>query len=406
MGAKNLKAICVRGSGRPEVSEDMKALRSELTEKLKGPDSPASWLFDAGTPIIVDWTNGVGVLPTRNWTSGSFEAAERIGHEPVIAQLVRREGCFNCPVNCGPHVQAEAGAFPGAEAGKLEYETIGLAASNTGNDDFSSIVRFNELCDDLGLDTISTGAAIAFAMDCAERGLINSPLRFGDSEGQAALTEDIGHARGELGAVLARGIRSAAAEWGIDPAVVPVMEIKGLEFPAYDPRGSIGMGLAYATSDRGACHMRSWPIAADALAEEDAQDPFAPEGKAALVAGEQDGNSAEWSLVGCDFVGHGAEDACRMLASLGFPISEEEYALLGTRIWNLVRLFNLREGWTSADDYLPAALANPLTDTGRALAPAAFEQMKREYYQVRGWDEEGRPPAALVRDLGLEEYGL
>jgi aldehyde:ferredoxin oxidoreductase len=403
MGSKNLKAIAVSGGRAPETSAEAKLLRSELSAALTGPDSAAGWLADAGTPAIVDWTNGASVLPTRNWSSGSFEGADKVGHESVIANLVKREGCYNCPVNCGPHVKATEGAFPGAESKKLEYETLGLAASNTGNADFSSIVRFSELCDDLGLDTISAGAAVAFAMDCAERGLIDHPIRFGDSAGQARLTEEMAYRRG-LGAELADGIEKAAQAWKIDDSQVPVFSIKNLEFPAYDPRGSVGMALAYATSDRGACHMRSWPIAADALAEEEAADPFAAAGKAAFVTKEQDENSAEWSLVGCDFVAHDAEAACRMLAAVGLEMSVEDYERLGTRIWNLVRLFNLREGWTEADDRLPKAIANPLSDSGRSLPPELFETMKKEYYEVRDWDERGRPSAALLEELGLSGY--
>jgi aldehyde:ferredoxin oxidoreductase len=403
MGAKNLKAIVVRGGQAPEIPAEARELRKELSARAKAADSGASWLFDAGTPVIVEWTDGVNILPTRNWSAGSFAEAAAIGHEPVLANLVRREGCYNCPVNCGPHVKAPSGAFPGAESKKLEYETIGLGASNTGNSDFSSIVRFSELCDDLGLDTISAGAAVAFAMDCAERGLIDDPIRFGDPQGQARVTEEIAFRRG-IGAELANGIEKAAAVWGVDDTKVPVFAIKNLEFPAYDPRGSVGMGLAYATSDRGACHMRSWPVAADALADSDPADPYAAEGKAAFVAREQDENSAEWCLVACDFLAYGAEDACRMLASLGWNLSLQEYESLGTRTWNLVRLFNLREGWTAADDYLPRAIAKPLEDSGKGLAPEVFAQMLSEYYLVRRWDEAGRPSTELLAELGLEIY--
>lgn len=403
MGSKRLKAIAVQGGKSPAVSEEAKALRKEFSKKVQAKDSDASWLFDAGTPVIVEWTDSVNILPTRNWTSGSFEGSVEIGHEAVLDNLVSREGCFNCPVNCGQHVKAKKGAFPGAEADKVEYETIGLAASNTGNSDFSNIVKFSQLCDDLGLDTISTGAAVAFAMDCAERGIISDPIRFGDSEGQAKLTEAIAYKRG-LGAVLANGIRPAADEWGVDDSEISVFEVKGLEFPAYDPRGSIGLSLAYATSDRGACHLRAWPAAYEALSDDEDADPFGTEGKAEAVIGEQDDNSAEWSLVGCDFVVFNTEDACQMLNSLGIQIGEDEYRQAGKRIWNLVRLFNLEQGWTAADDSAPEALRNPLEDSGRSLDFKAFETMKEEYYQIRGWDKGGRPTPELIRELGLENY--
>ncbi len=403
MGSKNLKAIAVRGTGRPAISEEVKGLRGEFSKRIKQEDSDSSWLFEAGTPIIVDWTDGVHVLPTRNWTSGSFEGAEAIGHEAIKAEREAQVGCYNCPVNCGQQVKAMSGAFPGAFADKVEYETIGLGASNTGNADFSSIVKFSELCDELGLDTISAGAAIAFAMDCAEKGLIEHPIRFGDSAGQAELTQAISDRSG-MGADLADGIRAAAEKWGIDREKVNVFEVKGMEFPAYDPRGSVGMAIAYATADRGACHMPSWPIAADALGEDDAADPYSPEGKSEFVIGEQDENTAEWSLVGCDFIVYGAEDAAKMLGSLGIQMTPEEYLRMGRRVWNLTRLINLREGFTAADDAVPPGLDKPLEDSGRVLTPEVFAQMKSDYYRLRGWDEAGRPTAQLLAELDLEEY--
>lgn len=404
MGSKNLKAIAVKGAKAPAVGEEAKNLRKRLSKKIQAADSASSWLNEAGTSAIVDWTNAVSTLPTRNWRSGSFEdAAALVGHEPVIANLISREGCFNCSVNCGTHVRAREGAFPGAETDKLEYETIGLGATNTGNGDFSSIVKFAAQCDELGLDTISCGAAVAFAMDAAEHGYIDHPIRFGDSQGQARLVEDIAYRRG-IGAQLADGIRSAAKAWGVDESTIPVFETKGLEYPAYDPRGSVGMALAYATSDRGACHMRSWPIANEALSADENADPFGPEGKGAFVMGEQDENCSEWSLVGCDFIVYDADDATAMLKSIGIEQSVEEYRRMGTRIWNIVRLFNLREGWTSEDDYVPKAIHNPLDDSGRALTPEVFESMKKDYYAARRWDEAGKPTQALIQELELGDY--
>lgn len=405
MGSKNLKLIAIRGDRGAKLSAQARELRKELSKKIQADGSPSSWLAAAGTPAIVDWTNGVNVLPTRNWHAGSLEnAAALVGHVPVVESLLSREGCFNCPVNCGPHVRAKEGAFPGAEAGRLEYETIGLGAANTGNGDFSSIVRFGALCDELGLDTISCGAAVAFAMDAAEQGFVDDTIRFGDSRGQARLTEDIACRRG-LGAQLADGIRSTAKAWAVDEMKVPVFEVKGLEFPAYDPRGSVGMALAYATSDRGACHMRSWPIGNDALCgDENAADPFSPDGKAALVIAEEDENAAEWSLIGCDFIEYTGADASAMLQAVGIEMSPEEYLALGRRIWNLVRLFNLRRGWKAEDDCMPRAIHSPLEDTGKFLSAETFQYMKADYYRMRGWDAQGRPSPELIAELRLGEY--
>lgn len=401
MGAKNLKAIALKSRRRPLVPLAVQELRRELS--LRAKEGPAAGpLARVGTAVGVALMNEVHVLPTRNFRAGSFPDVEAVNDEAVSSYRVGQDGCFNCPVRCGINVRAPLeGAFPGAEAPRLEYETIGLGASNTGNRDFSSIVTFSALCDRLGLDTISAGAAVAFAMDCAERGLIESRIRFGDGAGQALLAEDIAHRRG-LGQILADGVRAAAVAWGIDEKVVPALHVKGLEFPAYDPRGSVGMGLAFATSDRGACHNRSWPIGREALSADPAADPFGPGGKAAGVAADQDASSVKWSLVVCDFLGYDLALAARMLDALGIHTSPLDLSRLGTRIWTLIRLFNLREGWTAGDDTLPAALALPLEDSGRRLSPEVFRSMLGEYYAVREWDSEGRPTPGLLVDLGIQ----
>lgn len=345
------------------------------------------------------------LIPTRNWRGGSFEGIDRVGGEAVAANLVASEGCYNCPVRCGKHVRVDpalGGAFPGAEAFRIEYETIGLAAANTGNGDFTSIVHFSDLCDHFGLDTISTGSVVAFAMDCAERGLIDHAIRFGDSVGQAALVEDIANRRG-LGAILADGLRTAACRLGVGPEV-PVVEVKGLEMAAYEPRGAVGMALAFATADRGACHNRSWSTADDAFSADPSIDPWSAEGKAARVIDDQDRSSANWSVAFCEFIQHSDEEAARMLRSVGIELSAEDFVRAGRRIWNLTRLINCREGWTSADDRLPTALLNAQIESGKAVSAGVFEQMKAEYYRLRGWDENGRPGRALIESLGLGEH--
>ena len=272
------------------------------------------------------------------------------------------------------HVRAreDEGAFPGAESRRLEYESLGLGASNTGNGDFSAIVRFCATCDSLGLDTMSTGVATAFTMDCAERGLIDSDLRFGDSRGQVQLAMDIAHRKG-LGDTLAHGVRHAAEAWGVDDSEVPVMEVKGLEYPAFEPRSSVGMALAIATSDRGACHCRAFPVANEALSSDPDADPFGASGKAAMVMAEQDQKTADWCLVTCDFLEYGRSEVLGMLAAIGMEMTNDEYQRMGARIWNLVRLINVREGWTAIDDTMPPALTRPLLDTGRRLDRAPLK---------------------------------
>jgi aldehyde:ferredoxin oxidoreductase len=404
MGSKRLKAIALRGSRQPKLDAAGARVRRDLMRHIKeGPmQGPTP---DVGTTIGIDWFNQVNVLPTRNFRSGSFEGVDRINHEVVRNQTVKREGCFNCPLRCGMHVRArdDEGAFPGAESGRIEYESIGLGASNTGNDDFSAIVKFCATCDSLGIDTMSAGVATAFTMDCAERGLVDSTLRFGDSVGQVKLAEDMAHRR-DLGAVLADGVRHAADTWNVDEHEVPVMEVKGLEYPSFEPRSTVGMALAMATSDRGACHCRAFPVGSDALSSDPDADPFSSKGKALVVKAEQDEKSANWCLVVCDFLEYERSHVLAMLNAVGFNMDDSDFERLGARTWNLVRLLNLREGWTGRDDSFPPSLSQPLLDTGRRLDPSTFEEMKSEYYSLREWDEEGRPTDAVIKALDLELY--
>jgi aldehyde:ferredoxin oxidoreductase len=407
MGAKGLKAIAVRGTASmPRLSAESRAFRKEFSAHLLDEGTVAASLLRSGTASYAEPMSMGHLLPTRNWRGGSFDGIDNVGGEAVAANVVTSEACFNCPVYCGKHVSvnpSQGGVFPGAEAARVEYETIGLAAANTGNADFTSIVHFSDLCDRLGLDTISTGSVIAFTMDCAERGLIDHPVRFGDSAGQAALAEDIAFRRG-LGAVLADGLRATARHFEVDPAVVPVVEVKGLELAAYEPRGAVGMALAFATADRGGCHNRSWSTADDAFSSDPEVDAWSPEGKAARVIADQNMSSANWSVVFCEFIQHTPEEAARMLRSVGIQITGEEYVRAGERIWNLTRLINLGEGWTEADDSLPAALSRPQADSGKVVPRGIFETMKADYYELRNWDEGGRPTAALIQALGLTEY--
>jgi aldehyde:ferredoxin oxidoreductase len=404
MGSKNLKAIAIKGSASPKISDEAKEVRRVMSARASA--DGFTFLTDVGTPLIAVWTNAVNILPTRNWTSGSFADLESIGPDAIRSNRVRREACYNCPIRCGNKLRVErgGGAFPGAEAEKLEYESLGLGGSNTGNSDFSGLVSFVKLCDELGMDTISAGACVAFAMDAAEKGYIDHPIRFGDAVGQVKLAEDIAYRRG-IGAVLADGVKRAAQTWAVDDTDVAVAEVKGLEFPAYDPRGSVGFSLAYATSDRGGCHMRSWPAGMDVLSQdENPADPHDPAGKAAYVIGEQDLNNALWSLVACHFLHYKPSEAVLMLKTLGFDTAEEEFLGIGRRIWNIVRLFNLKQGWAKQDDCAPAFLSKPLLDTGFTVPPETFDAMLTDYYAERGWDGDGRPTPELIGELELQRY--
>ncbi len=404
MGSKMLKAIAVRAdkqSALKKMPEKLRELREYHLKRLKE-DEEVSWARDFGTPVIVDWSNEAGVLPTRNFSEGSFEKAEDVNVEAVRKIEIGRRACYLCSVACSRWVKVPEGVFAGYEVEGPEYETIALMGSNTGVGDLGAIVAFNNLCDRYGMDTISTGEVIAWAMECTERGVYDFGVRFGDAEGALDLIKKIAF-REDVGDILAEGVKAASQKVGGAEFAV---HVKGLEIPGYDPRGSIGMALAYATADRGGDHLRAWPIAYEAFGE---MDPFSPDGKAEIVIKEQNENSVLWSLTSCDFVKYSAEDAVEMLNAVGFNLTVDEYLKIGEAIYNLVRLFNVREGFGRKEDTLPARFREPIKGgaaKGRYIKPDDFEKMLNEYYKLRGWDEDGIPKPETLERLGLKDLGI
>lgn len=396
MGSKNLKAIVARGKG-PALLDGIRKLQRKHNQRLASGDPAVEWLGRAGTTTLVQMCNEAGILPTENWTRGGFEGAAGIDADAMLANLESRSSCYLCPVACHMNTKARAGPFAGATSLGPEYETLALAGSNTRVSDLGAVIRFNSLCDALGLDTISTGAVVAFAMECSRRGWIGDNIPFGDGAALVDLAGRIARREG-IGDVLAEGVARAARRIGGGCGCAAV-HVKGMEVPGYDPRGTWGMALAYATSDRGACHLRAWPVGRDAFGKE---NPFTTEGKADVVIAEQNENSAEWCLIGCDFAAYPARDAAEFLSTvIGYDVSEEEYVKIGERVYNLTRLFNVREGFGRKDDIMPARFEKPLP-SGRAIKREDFEKMLDEYYKKRGWAGDGVPTKQTVRRLGLD----
>ena len=278
-----------------------------------------------------------------------------------------------------------------------EYETLCLGGSNCEINDLEQVMRFNRLCDDLGLDTMSTGNTIGLAMDLTESGVHDFGLRFGRAEAYLAVVTEIAQLSSDRGRDLALGAAKLAAKYGADGEAA---HAKGLEMPAYDPRGNYGMGLAYATSERGACHLRAFTITAD--------DPFKVKSLVRDVIDGQNGNAAKWCMCLCDFWGSvdTALMAEMLTAGLGRQVSAEDLDRAGERIWNLIRLYNFKAGFTAADDVLSEKMAkNALKNgphEGRVLSREVLEEMKALYYHLRGWDTEGRPREEKLRELGLQ----
>jgi aldehyde:ferredoxin oxidoreductase len=396
MGAKNLKALVVRGTGGVTVG-DAAAFQRDLlalqNERILTADN--AWTYEEGTPFLVDLVNAAGALPTRNWRAGQFEGAGRIDSAQLLRIRTKIRACTQCPLAC-----RQVHRFGDQVCEGPEFETLGLCGANCGVADLAGIAAFNRACDEAGLDTMSTGAVVALAMDLCEKGAADYGLAFGDTAGYLAAPGLIAR-RESWGAELALGARDLAALKG-RPELAP--HVKGLELPAYDPRGTFGMGLGYATSDRGACHMRAFTAADDILGGDAPADSLA--GKPALVVEQQDFSALAWTGVWCanmyldvDFI------ATHVRHLWARDVTDEELLAAGARIWNLGRLLNLREGLSREDDRLPAILGVPHADgaaAGRTLGAAEFQAALDEYYRLRGWDAEGVPSEETLTRLSVD----
>ena len=392
MGAKNLKAIAVMGTGTVTVGdartfqEDVRILHEQhvFTEEN-------SWAYEEGTPVLVDAINDAGLLPTRNWSAARFAGAASINSEAFRRLRINKRSCYQCGVAC-----RNVHSVGGTVGEGPEFETIALCGANCGIGDAEALVRFNYECDEQGLDTISTGAVVALAMDLAEKGIHDFGLRFGQTEGYLQAPAAIA-GRDGVGSELALGVRALAARYGRPDLA---MEVKNLELPGYDPRGAFGMSLAYATSDRGACHRRSFTVMDEILTG--ALPPDSLSDKAAYVIEAQHSWSVRSTGVFCDFIFGDCTPVATLMGHVwGREVTVDELMLVGERIWNLGRLFNVREGFTTRDDSLPALLleTQPTDSTAKPIGAKPFLRSLQEYYMLRGWDEAGVPTKAKLRTL-------
>ncbi len=410
MGSKNLKAIALRGTGGLPMANVQQVIELQAKQIAKLPDSAGAQVrINYGTTSTFPITNAAGMLPTRNFQSGTFpEAVNVLDAEGIKKITIGNAGCYGCIVPCARLVEVQKDKKRLSIEGP-EYETLAMLGSNLGINDPAFVVEANLLCDELGIDTISTGAVLGFAMECVERGLLDDPavadLRFGNAEAALRALKDIAYRRG-AGDLMAEGVRTMAEEIGRGSERF-AMQVKGLEFPAYDPRAGFGTGLTYAVTARGACHRRAWPPAREVLG---GVPPYTIEGKAAMVKEMFDERCIYHSLLVCDYAGSGlaipfSEYAEFIAAVTGFRYAEQDLWEAADRIETVIRLFNLGAGLTRADDTLPARiLEEPLPDgpaQGQLFGREGLETMKDEYYALRGWDEEGVP----LPDT-LDHYGI
>lgn len=413
MGSKNLKGMAVWGTGGIKAADNEKLLAKLKNDFMARKDSKiAQGRMKYGTPMTLNITNEAGMLPTRNFQTGVFPGAEdKLGAEGVAAYTVASRGCYGCITPCSKVTKVSKGKYKGEIVEGPEYESLGLLGSNLGIDYLPAVIKANRLCDQYGIDTISTGGVVGWAMECYEKGILSREevdgldLRFGNDEVALALIEKIGKREG-IGDLLAEGVKIAAERVGKGSEKF-AMHSKGMEFPAYDPRAAFGAGLTYAVTPRGACHRRAWPPAVEVLG---GVEPFTVEGKAEIVRDQFNETLIFHSLLICDFPGKfipiSIKDYAEYLTLLtGLEYTEQDLMDLAERSETQIRLFNNREGKTRNDDTLPERVfADPLPDgppSGQSIPREGFEKMLTEYYHLRGWDGQGIPRASTIEKLGL-----
>lgn len=417
MGSKNLKAIAVFGDAEVPYSnlEAFNTANKEAFNLMQKSDltKKGGSLYTYGTASLVNVINEHGIFPTRNWQTGVFETAEKISGETLAeTRLIRRTACWGCPVACGRWTRIEKGPYKGTEGEGPEYETIWSTGASCGVDDLDMITTAHWLCNRYGLDGISAGSTVAFAMECYERGLITKKdtggidLKFGNAEAMVKVIELMGKGEG-IGAILQDGSRAAAQKIG-KGAEKFSMSVKGLEMPAYDPRGAKGHGLAYATSNRGGCHVRAYMISPEILGLPEKLDRFSGAEdvkKIQMLKTFQDFNAVVDSVGVCLFVtfGIGAPEFVRLLKPCtGWDWTVESILELGDRIWTLERAFNAREGFGRKDDTLPdRLLVAPMPDGPAEGHVVPIEPMLDVYYKIRGLDDEGHPTWDKMKETGL-----
>ena len=401
MGSKNLKAIVVEGQekNRAADQDQFKFMLYETGKLLKASPLTSQALPEFGTAVVMNVINEIGALPTRNFQQSQFEGADKIsGEEITDTILVKNQACWACPITCTRITKTKSDK----EGEGPEFESAWAFGAQCGIDDLNTITEANYLCNDLGLDTISMGNTIGCAMELAEKGLIQEPLRFGQADRLLDLIRDTAYRQG-LGIEMAEGSYRMAEKHG---APELSMSVKKLEMPAYDPRGMQGQGLVFATGNRGACHETGNMLGPEVLAIPRLIDRFATQGKAGIVSVHQNSAAVVDSLVYCKFANLAVAEeffARTLTAVTGEYFTADDLMMVGERVWTLERLYNLRAGFTKADDTLPnRMLDEPVADGPSEGFTVKLDPMLEEYYAFRGWDQNGVPTPETLKELSLE----
>jgi aldehyde:ferredoxin oxidoreductase len=354
-----------------------------------------------GTNVLMNIVNEIGALPTLNGKTTTHVDAELISGEEIREKyLVEEPTCHACPVACKKLVEIKEGPHAGVKTESFEYETAWALGSNCGHADPGAIAKLLDQCNDYGMDTIELGNVFSMAMEASELGFLNEGISWADTDRMIDLTEEIAHAASDLGRTLARGAAGAATSLGCPDLA---NSVKGQAIPAYDPRGIKGIGLGYATSNRGACHLRGYTVASEVAGIPVQTDRLKPEGKGELLKVFQDLHAASDSMDLCKFSAFsmGAQEYADMLgAVIGEPVSPDEIMRIGERVYNLERYYNNLVGFREGSDYLPKRFLTEPATGGSAGQVSELDLMLKEYYAVRGWVD-GVVPEAKLKELEI-----
>ena len=412
-GSKNLKAVAIKGSKKSTNGdqEKIEEIRKDFLDRSKKAKDSGTGMFKYGTSNAVAYSNEMSQYPTRNWQSGEFEEYEKLSGVILDEKYTAiKRPCYNCPIGCSSTLDASDFDWTEQEeVARPEYETMAMLGGNCGISDHETIIRANNMCNQLGLDTISTGSAIAMTMEAVEKGYIKGPefkgVEFGNGEKIFEILEMIAYRKG-FGDILAKGIAQAAKHWGVENLAI---HVKKLPFAAWDPRGLLGLGLSYATAAVGASHLRGWPNTSD-IPDKSALDVID-----SLIE-QQDYKTLSDCLVICMFAysmesGLKFEDRQNILSALwNREVSREEMMDIAHRIWIVKRLFNVKQH----DDYkpidfdvLPYRFMNEPLPSGRAEGCKAFiteEDFKKSlqyFYSKRGLNQVGIPKNEIIEKVGI-----
>ncbi len=413
MGSKKLKAIAVRGSGGIHVCNTKEFEESAWIahRTLRMNEVTVRSLPQYGTANILEAINETGALPTRNFQSGRFQGVEELAGETWRKELWKKDvACFGCPIACSKIAYIKKGPYAGTASDGPDYETIFSFGPNCGVNDKEAITYANYLCDIYGVDTISTGNTIGFIMELYEKGIISTQhldgieAKWGDGEALVRLTEKICKGDG-VGRLLEEGVKKISERHPESKRFA--MHSKGLEIPGYEPRAAQGMGLCYAISERGGCHLKAYTAGIELCGYGGGTNPFSyDETKVQLAIDRQDEKAVVDSAVLCFFTlfGMRLKEVHQMVVSCtGFPYERvADLKKLGARVTTLARIFNAREGFARKDDTLPPRLLEEPLPEGPAKGQVVnLEPMLNEYYRLRGWNETGIPTAKQLEELEL-----